>query len=59
MKQSESQKRASIKYEANKIDKLTLRLPKGTKQLLEQKAKEEGLSVNAYINSLISNAIKK
>lgn len=58
MKQTESQKRASIKYEKNKIDRLTLRLPKGTRQILEQKAKEKNTSVNSYISSLIFNAIK-
>lgn len=58
MKQTESQKRASIKYEKNKIDRLTLRLPKGTRQILEQKAKEKNTSVNSYISSLIFDAIK-
>lgn len=49
MSVSAAQKKATAKYEQNKYDKILLRLPKGTKERIQEKNK----SVNGYITDLI------
>lgn len=46
---SEAQKRATAKYNTKKYDKITFRVLKGQKVEIEQMAKAEGKSLNAYI----------
>lgn len=45
---SESQKAASKRY-IQKLDKISLRMPAGTKKIIQEKAKKEKKSVNQYI----------
>ena len=49
----EISKRASMKYNKEKRDSLTLNLPKGKKNEYKAKAAEKGLSLTAYIMKLI------
>ena len=49
MAYSESQKRASRKYNENNYDRLFITVPKGKKDEYKAKAKSEGKSLNQYI----------
>ena len=41
------------KFVSENYDRIFLTVPKGTKALIEERAKREGLSVNGYITSLL------
>lgn len=43
----------------NKREQVLLRLPVKTNEVLTEKAKQQGISKNAYILTLINKAIKK
>ena len=49
MAYSESQKRASRKYNENNYDRLFITVPKGKKDEYKAKAESEGKSLNQYI----------
>ena len=40
-------------YNEATYDRLTLRIPKGQKRVIQDRAAEKGMSVNAYINKII------
>lgn len=50
---NEAQKKASIKYLSEKTDNLQIRMPKGKKAEYKLQAKSHGMSLNAYIISLL------
>lgn len=56
---TEAQKRASKKYEAEKVEAFNVRVPKGMKKKIQAKAKKNGESVNAMINRLIEKELGK
>ena len=58
MAATEAQKKAMKNYE-RKVDSFLVRVPKGMKELITQKAKENGESVNEMINRLIEKELKK
>ncbi len=49
---SDAQKKATNKY-FNKLDEIKIRVPKGQKAVIQAHAQGKGLSLNAYIVSLI------
>lgn len=53
MAYSEAQKRATLKYKAKAYDRLELQLKKGKKKEYRTQAEKRGMSLNAYIISLI------
>lgn len=53
MPASKAQQRAVNKYMAANYDRINLTVPKGRKSAIEARAKEQGESVNGYINGLI------
>lgn len=53
MAYSEAQKRATIKYKAKTYDRVELQIKKGMKDIYKAQAEKRGLSLNAYIVSLI------
>lgn len=53
MAYSEAQKRATLKYKQKAYDKLTLEVKKGMKDVYKAQAAKRGLSLQAYIVSLI------
>lgn len=59
MSPTDAVRRATKKYLSEKVDSLTIRVPKGTKGVLESIAAGKGLSVNAYLNTIIRGAIQK
>ncbi len=44
-------------YLKNKVDTFVLRVPKGHKQIIQNFAKDQGLSLNSFVVSLINSAI--
>lgn len=53
MATTEAQKRATIKYMAEKLEKIEFRVPKGEKEQIRLYAQNKGLSLTGYIKSLI------
>lgn len=58
MSRSEAMAKASKKYEAEKLDKLLFRMPKGKKALIQAHVQKTGESVNAFINRAVDEAIE-
>lgn len=60
---SEARHRANEKYNAKAYDEIKIRVykgkdgEKGKKELIQEAAKEKGVSVNTFINSLIDKAL--
>lgn len=54
-KYDEAQKKASIKYLAEKTDNIQIRVPKGKKAEYKAQAEAHGMSLNAYIVKLLEN----
>lgn len=46
-------------YNEATYDRLTLRIPKGQKKVIQDRAAEKGMSVNAYIADLIKKDCHK
>ena len=53
MSRSEALIRAMKKYEKEKIDQITLRVPKGKREIIQKHAAEHGESLNRFINRAI------
>lgn len=53
MAYSEAQKKATAKYMAKAYDEIKIRVKKGQKAVIQAHAQSKGLSLNAYIISLI------
>lgn len=53
MAYSEAQKRATLKYKAKTYEQVSLQLKKGKKEIYKAQAEKHGMSLNAYIISLI------
>lgn len=58
-KYTEAQKRATEKYKAASRDKLTLDVPKGTKDRYKAHAEKRGKSLTALIVDLLERDIKE
>lgn len=50
---SKAQKKATSKWEKKKYDKILIRLPKGTKEQLKEKADQGKMSLNKYIENIL------
>lgn len=55
MATTEAQKRATIKYMADNLEKIEFRVPKGEKDRIRRYAETKGMSLSAYIKRLIEN----
>lgn len=56
---TDAQKKASKKYENEKIDSIKLRLPKGKKELVQKCAELNHESINGMVNRLIDQELIK
>lgn len=56
---TESIKKAQAKYEAEKVESIRFRVPKGKKALIQDCAKKNNESVNAMLNRLADEEIKR
>ena len=59
MAYSEAMLRAIKKYEEEKVERITLRVPKGKKEIIQQFSSQRGESVNNFINRAIDEAMRK
>jgi len=59
MAYSDAMLRAIKKYEAEKIDRISLRVPKGKKEVIQKFAENQGESVNSFINRAIDEAMER
>ncbi|MDO4811128.1 MAG: Arc family DNA-binding protein [Eubacteriales bacterium] len=59
MKRTEAVDRAIKKYEAEKVDRIVIRVPKGKKEKIADFAAQNGESTNGFINRVINEAMKK
>lgn len=59
MAQSKAHQKASNKYNAKTYDRITTLVKKGQREIIKAHAEAQGLSLNAYINKLITEDMKK
>ena len=57
MAYSESQKKATQRYNAKAYDRIEVRVPKGNKQMVIDKAASEGKGINEYLLGLLEKEI--
>lgn len=50
---------SKAKYNAKAYDRINIAVPKGRKDEIQAIAEQKGLSINAYINSIIEEALAK
>ena len=53
MAPTEAQRRARDKWLSEKVEVINLRVPKGKKAIIQERAAKANESVNAYINRLV------
>ena len=58
MPYTEAQKKASIKYMAEKTDDIRLRVPKGLKEKYLKEAEKRGLSMTKFIIDCVEKEIE-
>lgn len=51
---STAQKKATKRYNSTHYDEIKIRLPKGQRKILKQKAEYYGISLNSYLSSCIA-----
>lgn len=56
---SDSQRRATEKWNNEKVDSLHLRVKKGLREALQAHAEQQGESVNAFINRAIAETMER
>ena len=59
MAYSEAMLRAIKKYEEEKVERITLRVPKGKKEIIQKTAELCGESLNTFINRAINVALEQ
>lgn len=59
MSVSEAQKRASEKWQKEKVDDLRVRVPKGQRAVIQDHAAKQGESLNGFINRAIKEAMER
>ncbi len=56
---TEAQKKATAKYMKNALDDIKVRVPKGKREVYKAFAESQGMSLNAYIISLIEKDMER
>lgn len=59
MPSSEAQSRARDKWLHEKVENVTLRVPKGKKSIIQEHAAKNGESVNAFLNRAVDETIQR
>lgn len=59
MASSDALKRAVKKYNQEKIDRISMRVPKGKKALIKEHADKRGESINAFILRAVDEAMAR
>ena len=55
----EARLRANRKYQEEKLDEIKFRVPKGNKERIQEHAKAQGESTNAFIYRAVNEAIER
>lgn len=58
MAYSESQKRATRKYNEKAYDRLYITVDKGRKEVIKKVAESQGMSLNEFVVNLIEKSLK-
>ena len=58
-KYTEARKNGNRKWDAANLDRLSIALPKGSKEIIKAHAEARGESVNGFIGRAISEAIQR
>lgn len=56
---SDAQKKATAKYKSKVYDKIELRVRKGNRDIIKARAEKLGMSVNEYLNDLITKDLEQ
>lgn len=59
MASTEAQKRASAKWNREKVDDLRIRVPKGLREIIREHASRQGETINAFVFRAISEAMER
>ena len=59
MPATEAQKRASQKWQKDKVDDLRIRVEKGQREIIRNHAKTQGESLNAFVNRAIMETMER
>lgn len=59
MAPTEARKRASQKWQAEKVDDLRIRVPKGCREIIREHAATQGETINAFVLCAIAEAMKR
>lgn len=59
MEQKKTYQETKDKYLKEKVDEFKIRVPKGQKAIIQEFAKAKGMSLNAYVLSLINTDMNK
>lgn len=59
MPSSEAMKRASKKYDHEKIDRVAMRVPKGKREIILAHAIKHGESLNAFLNRAVDETMER
>lgn len=59
MAPSDAQKRATQKWQQEKVEEIKFRVPKGQKQIIQEHAAHCGESVNAFLNRAVAEAMAR
>jgi len=58
-KYTENKKKSNRKWDASNLDRLSLALPKGSKETIKAHAQKRGESVNGFIGRAITETIER
>ena len=58
-KRTEAMDRSIKKYEAEKIERISIRFPKGKREIVQAHAAAQGESMNAFINRAINETMAR
>lgn len=58
MATSDAQKRATAKYQKERVEEIKFRVPKGEKAIIQEYAKRRGESVNSFLRRAVNLAIR-
>lgn len=59
MASSEAMKRAAKKYNQEKIDRISMRVPKGKRAIIQEHAAKNGESINAFVLRAVEETIAR
>lgn len=59
MPRSEAMDRAIKKYEQDKVDRVIFRVPKGTKEQIQDHAEKQGESLSAFLNRAVRETMER